>query len=70
MEAAYHANCDPGARAGTQQTCDRCKRTLTVTPQDDFYCADGSADHVCEACLVDGRRIELLLALLANRTKS
>lgn len=48
-----HANCVPGARAGTQQTCDRCGRTLTVTPSDDFYCA-AEGDHCCEACLVGG----------------
>lgn len=52
-----HTDCDTAARAGTEQTCDRCGRTLTVTPWDDFYCAADSPDHCCEACLVQGRPI-------------
>lgn len=50
----FHEGCDPEVRAYTEQTCDRCRRTLTVTPSDDFYCANGSPDHVCELCLTGG----------------
>lgn len=49
-----HANC--GGNAWKTVRCDRCKRTYTCKPWDDFYCA-AEGDHCCESCLVGGRPI-------------
>jgi hypothetical protein len=46
-----HAHCDSRSFAYTTVRCDRCGRTFTCTPFDDFYCAD-DGDHCCEACLI------------------
>jgi len=54
-----HAGCDADSRAGTEQTCDRCQRTLVVTPWDDFYCA-AEGDHCCEPCLIGGRELHVI----------
>jgi hypothetical protein len=63
----FHIDCDPDARAYTEQTCDRCQRTLIVTPSDDFYCADGSPDHVCEACLTGGLPVRQVIIIDPRR---
>lgn len=54
-----HAQCDPRSRTGTTVQCDRCQRTLVVSPLDDFYCA-AEGDHCCERCLIGGLPLQVI----------
>ena len=45
-----HEDC--GGNAYKQVTCDRCGRTYTCSPSDDYYCNFPEGDHSCEACLL------------------
>lgn len=53
-----HENC--GGNGYEQVTCDRCGRTYTCTPSDDYYCGFPEGDHCCERCLLKGMSVKTM----------